>query len=150
MFQGSEADWLTRRWPLPFAPSTTPLRYDFVEVRDGADESGQLVGKYCGKIAPSPIVSAGNQLYIKFVSDYETHGAGFSIRYEIFKTGRPLAHHCGDHARGHDNILKHHKRAGGACSQWEAESDICSMEHVHIVLSSVTSGYKIWVLMLKV
>ncbi|XP_023661755.1 neuropilin-1a isoform X1 [Paramormyrops kingsleyae] len=62
-------------------------KYDFVEVRDGADESGQLVGKYCGKIAPSPIVSAGNQLYIKFVSDYETHGAGFSIRYEIFKTG---------------------------------------------------------------
>lgn len=51
------------------------------------DESGQLVGKYCGKIAPSPVVSSGNQLFIKFVSDYETHGAGFSIRYEIFKTG---------------------------------------------------------------
>ncbi|KAG8009334.1 Neuropilin-1a, partial [Nibea albiflora] len=61
--------------------------YDYVEVRDGVDESGQLVGKYCGKIAPSPVVSSGNQLFIKFVSDYETHGAGFSIRYEIFKTG---------------------------------------------------------------
>jgi hypothetical protein len=58
-----------------------------VEVRDGVDENGQLVGKYCGKIAPSPVVSSGNQLYIKFVSDYETHGAGFSIRYEVFKTG---------------------------------------------------------------
>lgn len=64
------------------------FRYDYVEVRDGTDESGQLVGKYCGKIAPSPVVSSGNQLFIKFVSDYETHGAGFSIRYEIFKTGR--------------------------------------------------------------
>lgn len=63
------------------------FRYDYVEVRDGVDESGQLVGKYCGKIAPSPVVSSGNQLFIKFVSDYETHGAGFSIRYEIFKTG---------------------------------------------------------------
>ncbi|XP_071271234.1 neuropilin-1a isoform X1 [Salvelinus alpinus] len=62
-------------------------KYDYVEVRDGVDENGQLVGKYCGKIAPSPVVSSGNQLYIKFVSDYETHGAGFSIRYEIFKTG---------------------------------------------------------------
>ncbi|KAF3836149.1 hypothetical protein F7725_028707 [Dissostichus mawsoni] len=61
-------------------------KYDYVEVRDGVDESGQLVGKYCGKIAPSPVVSSGNQLFIKFVSDYETHGAGFSIRYEIFKT----------------------------------------------------------------
>ncbi|XP_036374617.1 neuropilin-1a-like [Megalops cyprinoides] len=62
-------------------------KYDYVEVWDGNDESGQLVGKFCGKIAPSPIVSSGNQLYIKFVSDYETHGAGFSIRYEVFKTG---------------------------------------------------------------
>ncbi|KAK3571587.1 hypothetical protein QTP86_015322 [Hemibagrus guttatus] len=62
-------------------------KYDYVEVRDGVDESGQLVGKYCGKIAPSPVVSSGNQLFIKFVSDYETHGAGFSIRYEIFKSG---------------------------------------------------------------
>uniref|UniRef100_A0A3Q2D2C7 Neuropilin n=1 Tax=Cyprinodon variegatus TaxID=28743 RepID=A0A3Q2D2C7_CYPVA len=62
-------------------------KYDYVEVRDGVDESGQLVGKYCGKIAPSAVVSSGNQLFIKFVSDYETHGAGFSIRYEIFKTG---------------------------------------------------------------
>lgn len=57
-------------------------------MRDGIDESGQLVGKYCGKIAPSPVVSSGNQLFIKFVSDYETHGAGFSIRYEIFKSGK--------------------------------------------------------------
>ncbi|XP_076827511.1 neuropilin-1a isoform X1 [Brachyhypopomus gauderio] len=62
-------------------------KYDYVEVRDGVDENGQLVGKYCGKIAPSPVVSSGHQLFIKFVSDYETHGAGFSIRYEIFKTG---------------------------------------------------------------
>ncbi|KAI1901374.1 hypothetical protein AGOR_G00033740 [Albula goreensis] len=62
-------------------------KYDYVEVWDGNDETGQLVGKFCGKIAPSPIVSTGNQLYIKFVSDYETHGAGFSIRYEVFKTG---------------------------------------------------------------
>lgn len=67
--------------------SPVSFRYDYVEVRDGVDESGQLVGKYCGKIAPSPVVSSGNQLFIKFVSDYETHGAGFSIRYEIFKTG---------------------------------------------------------------
>ena len=72
-------------------PLSVSFRYDYVEVRDGVDESGQLVGKYCGKIAPSPVVSSGNQLFIKFVSDYETHGAGFSIRYEIFKTGRWLS-----------------------------------------------------------
>lgn len=76
------------------------FRYDYVEVRDGVDESGQLVGKYCGKIAPSPVVSSGNQLFIKFVSDYETHGAGFSIRYEIFKTGGWRLH-CTDTPDSH-------------------------------------------------
>ncbi|XP_061110695.1 neuropilin-1a-like isoform X2 [Conger conger] len=62
-------------------------KYDYVEVRDGGGQADPLVGKFCGKIAPSPIISSSSQLYIKFVSDYETHGAGFSIRYEVFKRG---------------------------------------------------------------
>ncbi|KAJ4936742.1 hypothetical protein JOQ06_001328 [Pogonophryne albipinna] len=61
-------------------------RYDFVEVYNGGDELSPMLGKFCGKIAPSPIISSGSQLLIKFVSDYETHGAGFSVRYEVFKT----------------------------------------------------------------
>ncbi|XP_014352763.2 neuropilin-1a isoform X2 [Latimeria chalumnae] len=62
-------------------------KYDYVEVRDGGDEHAHLLGKFCGKIAPSVVLSTGPQMFIKFVSDYETHGAGFSIRYEVFKTG---------------------------------------------------------------
>ncbi|XP_068091867.1 neuropilin-1 [Hyperolius riggenbachi] len=62
-------------------------KYDYVEVYDGENASGRLLGKYCGKIAPPALLSVGPSLFIKFVSDYETHGAGFSIRYELFKTG---------------------------------------------------------------
>ncbi|XP_038611523.1 neuropilin-1 isoform X5 [Tachyglossus aculeatus] len=62
-------------------------KYDYVEVIDGENANGRVWGKYCGKIAPPPVVSSGPFLFIKFVSDYETHGAGFSIRYEIFKRG---------------------------------------------------------------
>ncbi|KAH0519865.1 Neuropilin-1 [Microtus ochrogaster] len=62
-------------------------KYDYVEVIDGDNENGRPWGKFCGKIAPSPVVSSGPFLFIRFVSDYETHGAGFSIRYEIFKRG---------------------------------------------------------------
>ncbi|XP_067870759.1 neuropilin-1a isoform X2 [Heterodontus francisci] len=62
-------------------------KYDYVEVRDGGDEKAASLGKFCGKIAPSPQISTGPLLFVKFVSDYETHGAGFSIRYEVFKTG---------------------------------------------------------------
>lgn len=68
-------------------PSPSCARYDYVEVVDGDSANGRLWGKFCGKIAPSPIVSSGPFLFIRFVSDYETHGAGFSIRYEIFKRG---------------------------------------------------------------
>ncbi|XP_060104144.1 neuropilin-1 isoform X2 [Heteronotia binoei] len=63
-------------------------KYDYVEVIDGDNPSGRVWGKYCGKIAPLPVVSSGPNLFIRFVSDYETHGAGFSIRYEVFKKGQ--------------------------------------------------------------
>ncbi|XP_030631410.1 neuropilin 1b [Chanos chanos] len=62
-------------------------KYDFMEVYDGADDQAHLVGRFCGKIAPSPIVSTAESLHIRFTSDYETTGAGFSIRYEIHRTG---------------------------------------------------------------
>ncbi|KAM9307917.1 neuropilin-1 [Gastrophryne carolinensis] len=62
-------------------------KYDFVEVYDGENSGGRLLGKFCGKIAPPALLSHGPSLFIRFVSDYETHGAGFSIRYELFKAG---------------------------------------------------------------
>uniref|UniRef100_A0A671MFP5 Neuropilin n=1 Tax=Sinocyclocheilus anshuiensis TaxID=1608454 RepID=A0A671MFP5_9TELE len=62
-------------------------KYDFVQVFDGVDENAFSPGRFCGKIAPSPIISSGNSLLIKFTSDYESSGAGFSIRYEIHRTG---------------------------------------------------------------
>lgn len=67
--------------------SPLSFRYDYVEVYNGGDELSSMLGKFCGKIAPSPIISSGSELLIKFFSDYETHGAGFSVRYEVFKTG---------------------------------------------------------------
>ncbi|ELW70817.1 Neuropilin-2 [Tupaia chinensis] len=62
-------------------------KYDFIEIRDGDSESADLLGKHCGNIAPPTIISSGSMLYIKFTSDYARQGAGFSLRYEIFKTG---------------------------------------------------------------
>uniref|UniRef100_A0A669DWY3 Neuropilin n=1 Tax=Oreochromis niloticus TaxID=8128 RepID=A0A669DWY3_ORENI len=62
-------------------------RYDYVEIHDGNSESADLLGKHCSNIAPPPIISSGPALHIKFVSDYAHQGAGFSLRYEIFKTG---------------------------------------------------------------
>ncbi|KAM3854464.1 neuropilin-2 isoform 2-T2 [Vipera latastei] len=62
-------------------------KYDFIEIRDGDNENADLLGKHCGNIAPPTITSSGPSLYIKFTSDYARQGAGFSLRYEIYKTG---------------------------------------------------------------
>ncbi|XP_041935691.1 neuropilin-2-like isoform X1 [Alosa sapidissima] len=62
-------------------------RYDFIEIHDGSSEAAELLGKHCSNIAPPPIISSGSTVYIKFVSDYAHQGAGFSLRYEIYKTG---------------------------------------------------------------
>lgn len=65
-------------------------RYDYIEIRDGDSEAADLLGKHCGNIAPPTIISSGPSLYIKFTSDYARQGAGFSLRYEIYKTGECL------------------------------------------------------------
>ncbi|KAG1945596.1 neuropilin-2 [Pimephales promelas] len=62
-------------------------RYDFIEIRDGNSDSADLLGRHCSNIAPPAIISSGPVLHIKFVSDYAHQGAGFSLRYEIYKTG---------------------------------------------------------------
>lgn len=62
-------------------------RYDFIEIRDGSSDSADLLGKHCSNIAPAAIISSGPVLHIRFVSDYAHQGAGFSLRYEIHKTG---------------------------------------------------------------
>lgn len=74
-------------WQLNHLCSLSLSRYDYVEIHDGNSESADLLGKHCSNIAPAPIISSGPSLHIKFVSDYAHQGAGFSLRYEIFKTG---------------------------------------------------------------
>ncbi|KAF6725110.1 Neuropilin-2 [Oryzias melastigma] len=62
-------------------------KYDYIEIRDGTSETADVLGRHCSNIAPAPIVSSGPSVKVRFVSDYAHQGAGFSLRYEIFKTG---------------------------------------------------------------
>ena len=55
--------------------------YDFLEVRDGSDESSPLIGRYCGYKIPDDIESTGNKLYVKFVSDGSVQKAGFAAKF---------------------------------------------------------------------
>ena len=55
--------------------------YDFLEIRDGPGQNSTLLGTFCGYYPPSPIVSSGNQLWVRFVSDGSVQKAGFSASF---------------------------------------------------------------------
>ena len=55
--------------------------YDYLEVRDGHEETSLLIGKYCGYKIPEDIKSTGNKLYVKFVSDGSVQKAGFAATF---------------------------------------------------------------------
>ncbi|XP_050394072.2 tolloid-like protein 1 [Patella vulgata] len=55
--------------------------YDYLEVRDGHEETSPLIGKYCGYKIPDDIKSTGNKLYVKFVSDGSVQKAGFAASF---------------------------------------------------------------------
>uniref|UniRef100_A0A8C6URF6 Neuropilin 2b n=1 Tax=Neogobius melanostomus TaxID=47308 RepID=A0A8C6URF6_9GOBI len=76
----SQAGYITTPgYPLEYPPHQN-CHFDFIPLLT------QRKYKLCN-IAPAPIISSGPSLHIKFVSDYAHQGAGFSLRYEIYKTG---------------------------------------------------------------
>ncbi|XP_067400598.1 bone morphogenetic protein 1 isoform X4 [Emydura macquarii macquarii] len=65
--------------------------YDYLEIRDGDNESSSLIGRYCGYDKPDDIKSTSNKLWIKFVSDGSINKAGFAVNFfkEVDECSRP-------------------------------------------------------------
>ncbi|KAK2147338.1 hypothetical protein LSH36_558g01028 [Paralvinella palmiformis] len=63
--------------------TTQNCRYDYVEVRDGEDETSPFVGRYCGSQLPPAVVSNGNSLWIKFRSDGSLSNNGFRATWNV-------------------------------------------------------------------
>lgn len=56
---------------------------DYLLIKNGDLSSGETLGKYCGdEYVPLPIISSSNILYLQLISDEETTGNGFSIKWE--------------------------------------------------------------------
>uniref|UniRef100_A0A3P8SX64 Cubilin n=1 Tax=Amphiprion percula TaxID=161767 RepID=A0A3P8SX64_AMPPE len=56
--------------------------HDYVEVYDnGTVETGNKIGRYCGRAVPPSITSTDNQLALLFVSDTSLNTEGFSASY---------------------------------------------------------------------
>lgn len=57
--------------------------FDYVEVRDGMQETAPLIGKYCGSVLPVPLTSSSNTMWIRFKSDNSASHAGFRAVYTV-------------------------------------------------------------------
>ena len=57
--------------------------YDYIEVYDGNEELSDKLGKFCGTTKPSPFVSSGNELLLKFHSDDTVNWKGFRAVYKL-------------------------------------------------------------------
>ncbi|XP_078037937.1 cubilin [Augochlora pura] len=58
--------------------NNTTCNGDFLEIRDGANSFSELLGKFCGDKAPSPIFTTSNVVGIRFFSDGTIVGTGVS------------------------------------------------------------------------
>lgn len=56
--------------------------------RDGGYETSPPLGKYCGTDLPPEIISHGNKLWIKFVSDIFGTRTGFSAEWDGTSAGK--------------------------------------------------------------
>ncbi|XP_040827951.1 tumor necrosis factor-inducible gene 6 protein isoform X2 [Ochotona curzoniae] len=54
---------------------------DYVEVYDSYDDVHGFVGRYCGNELPGDIISTGNVMTLKFLSDASVTAGGFQIMY---------------------------------------------------------------------
>ncbi|KAL3836256.1 hypothetical protein ACJMK2_021695 [Sinanodonta woodiana] len=57
--------------------------YDYVEVRDGADETAPLLGRYCGNQIPATLTTTQNSLFVKFRSDISVASSGFRATWAV-------------------------------------------------------------------
>jgi len=59
---------------------STNCSYDYIEIREGRDGMGSIIGKMCGEGAPGTF-QVSNSVWIKFVSDSSDTYRGFWAHY---------------------------------------------------------------------
>ncbi|GAB6032010.1 hypothetical protein CHUAL_010385 [Chamberlinius hualienensis] len=56
--------------------------WDYLEIRDGMTPTSMLIGRFCGSQPPTSLTSSGSTVFIRFVSDYVTNKAGFTLNFQ--------------------------------------------------------------------
>ncbi|PVD35988.1 hypothetical protein C0Q70_02958 [Pomacea canaliculata] len=63
--------------------TSSSCQYDYLEVRDGINERSPVLGTYCSNSVPSDVRTTGNVMFVKFVTDSNLHGSGFSAWWTV-------------------------------------------------------------------
>ncbi|KAL1477494.1 hypothetical protein MTO96_035695 [Rhipicephalus appendiculatus] len=63
-------------------------KWDALEIYDGSDDRSPLLRRVCGDYVPSPVLSTGSSLFLRFKTDENTRLQGFSALYETVCGGR--------------------------------------------------------------
>lgn len=61
--------------------------YDYLEIRNGRSADSPLIGQFCGLGPIPPIVSHGNYLFLRFITDPSMQNQGFELYYDSLSTG---------------------------------------------------------------
>uniref|UniRef100_A0A7N6APJ2 Metalloendopeptidase n=1 Tax=Anabas testudineus TaxID=64144 RepID=A0A7N6APJ2_ANATE len=75
--------------------------YDHLEAFDGDSDTAAILGRLCGNKIPEPLVSTGNKMYLRFISDASVQRKGFQATHSTECGGRLKAD-----AR-HKNLYSH-------------------------------------------
>ncbi|XP_041458355.1 cubilin-like [Lytechinus variegatus] len=70
-----------------YIESHSSCQFDYVEIRDGGSANAPLIGQYCGNIAPNPVTTTGNAMYVRFSTDFSVTHAGFKMTYSTAVCG---------------------------------------------------------------
>uniref|UniRef100_A0A8C9TFN9 Metalloendopeptidase n=1 Tax=Scleropages formosus TaxID=113540 RepID=A0A8C9TFN9_SCLFO len=62
--------------------------YDHLEAFDGDSDKSSILGRLCGSKLPEPLVSTGNRMYLRFISDASVQRKGFQATHSTECGGR--------------------------------------------------------------
>ncbi|XP_041119113.1 dorsal-ventral patterning tolloid-like protein 1 isoform X2 [Polyodon spathula] len=62
--------------------------YDHLEVFDGESDKAAILGRLCGSKLPDPVISTGNKMYLRFISDASVQRKGFQATHSTECGGR--------------------------------------------------------------
>lgn len=67
------------------------LENNHLEVWEGLDNTGQLLGRFCAGRLPRPITSRGAALHVNLVSPHNNFHGWFSAAYSVLSNGTAIA-----------------------------------------------------------